>query len=554
MNELAVDQIMPLLSVMQEACQPLYDSVCDGNAAMFRQLYGDMAKGLLSIIQLAQNVDRQDTGAGRLFAGCRSCLDSLAHINTYRLSNPEMCLQKIEFELLPLLQEVYLQFYFFGYLAVHKDQVEEYYQNKYIQLCANSYIDEAIERGYYKYDVSLVVLGYNKLEYTRQCVESLLENLPQHLRYELIFINHGSTDGTREYFASKSPDKQLDISVNGGGIGAVHRITEGEFTINISNDVVWGHNAIENLVTCIRSDPQIAWAVPTTPNISNLQTIPFTYRTPNEFREFARANNHSNPFRWEQRVRLCDPISIIRNSIYVSSLGPCIIGHTLSRDSYSFPDDRFSLLLRRRGYKMMLVKDAYCHHFGGITLKGEVQAQGEQDYYLNGRKEFFSVYEVDPWGTGFCFAIPFLKRVVGRETGHVDILGINCGLGSNSLKIKEQLKEYCHNLDVLLCNITDERRFLADLRGVSDTVQMITNFNSVEMFLKGRHYQYIVWEDTFLEEADTTSLVKVIQNSLSPGGILFAKKNHQLDQWIETSASWSELGDQWFVYRSNDIQ
>lgn len=548
MEETVIYQVLDILATMQEACQGLYDSAQQGDDTLFSRLYQDMREGLARFVQIAEN-DRKgkDLVAQKLSACGRSCLASLIQIYSYYGHRRDLCLHKIEFELLPLLQEAYLQLYFYGYLFGHPERLREYEAGKIYALCGNPYIDEAIQRGAYRYDLSIIVLAYNKLEYTQQCVESLLQNLPRDLRYELIFVDHGSSDGTREYFASKAPDKQLDIAVNGGGAGAVCRIVEGEFTLLVSNDVVVGPNAIEDLYACISSDPRIAWAVATTPNIANLQTIPASYHSLEEFNSFARRNNVRDPFRWEQRVRLCNPIDIKRSAVWYSSSGLCLNGRFHSVRANSFPDDRVSLLLRRNGYRMMLAKDAYCHHFGSVTLKREVQQQGGQDYYLEGRREFYRAYGVDPWGTGFCFARPFLERVVENESGHVDVLGINCGLGSGPLKIKEQLKEYCHNTDVTVCNITDTPQFLADLEGVSDTVRRVSDLTQAEAFLSQRRFRYIVWEDPFLTGEDPARLVSLVMRALTPGGRLFAKKGAQIVGTVQGQMTWRELGDEWSV-------
>lgn len=544
-------QILETIQTMQEMCPHLYHSLEADNQTLFSRLYQDMRQGLASLIRISTD-HKGNHGVQKLEDGGKSCLASLIQIYSDYHKQKARCLQKIEFELLPLLQELYLQFYYFGYLLFHPEKMEKYRQQDIRELCGNGYIDEAIQRGHYKYDLSIAVLAYNKLEYTRQCVESLLRNLPKNLRYELIFVNHGSTDGTKEYFSSKSPDKQLDIAVNGGGAASLFRIVEGEFTLAVSNDVIIGPNAIENLLACIRSDSKIAWAVPTTPNTSNLQTIPASYQTMEEFQLFARQNNHRDPFRWEQRIRLCNPIDIRRNSVFYASSGLCLNGRFHASKSNSFPDDTVSLFLRRNGYKMMLAKDAYCHHFGSVTLKGEVQQKGEQAFYLNGRKEFFRAYGVDPWGTGFCFAIPFLQKRIGSESGHIDVLGINCGLGSNSLKIKEQLKDYCHNTDVTLYNITDLRQFTSDLIGISDHVQLISNEAHFSSFLNGRTFRYIVWEDVFLPSLDTKKLILGVIKALLPGGKLFFTRNRQLDMCSELVHASSELGDGWFVYSNKD--
>src|SRR5207249_8450710 len=49
---------------------------------------------------------------------------------------------------------------------------------------------------------SLIILCCNELDYTRQCLESVL----QHTRppYELVLVDNGSTDGTAEYLAEVS--------------------------------------------------------------------------------------------------------------------------------------------------------------------------------------------------------------------------------------------------------------------------------------------------------------------------------------------------------------
>lgn len=295
----------------------------------------------------------------------------------------------------------------------------------------------------------------------------------------------------------------------------------------------------------------IAWVVPATPNVSNYQTIPSKYSNSEELLQFASKNNHSDHTRWEQRVRLCNPIEIRRSSVFFSTggLGLDSCYHTVHPIySRSFPDDRTSLLLRRNGYKLMLAKDAYCHHFGSVTLKDEVKQQNEQKYYLEGRREFYNAFGVDPWGTGFCYDAVFLNRVVGEEHGHVEVLGVNCGLGSNSLKIKEQIKEYCHNLDTCLSNITDDSSFILDLKGISDTAQTVTTIKELKAFLNGQAYQYIVWETPFLLKYKFKTVLEVCMGALTPGGKLIIKLTEQSrEAIIRNFPDREELGNDWVI-------
>lgn len=556
MDDQQTFQILELLHTMQEACLELYDNASKDQCSAFRQLCQDMRAGLTETLNTINS--KPDTvGAQKLRPACESILDSLHRIENHFALNREYCLRKIEFELLPLLQQAYLTYYFFRYLLDHPEHLPEYHARERNILCCNTYIDDAIAAGEYKYELSIVVIGYNKLAYTKRCVESLLANLPANVRYEIILVNHGSSDGTKEYFESVHPHKQLDIAVNGGGSGALYRIVEGEFTLTISNDVIVTPHAIENLLACIRSDKKIAWAVPTTPNVSNLQTIPAEYTNEEELFEFARRNNRQDSFRWEQRVRLCNPIHIYRNDVFCASTGLGIVGYfhtTHPVYSDSFPDDKISLLLRRNGYKIMLVKDAYCHHFGSVTLKDEIKQQNEQKYYLDGRREFYRAFQVDPWGTGFCYDAVFMNRVVDDRPGHTEILGINCGLGSNPLRIKEQLKEYCHNLDVHLSNIASDARFLADLAGVSDAVQAVSRLKGLKQYLANKKFDYIIWEDVFLPEINGKVILRLLRETLTEQGKLFVKKTEMLSRFISAQLGWDELGNGWFCLKNSSVE
>lgn len=553
MDEQVVIQILELLETMQTACQELYTGAEQEDAAGFDQLCGDLTLGLRSILETVETVET--SGAKKLRPACQSILDSARRVKALFRSDRGLCLRKIEFELLPLLQEAYASYYLFQYIADHPEHLPEYQAHEQARLYRNEYIDEALERGAFKYELSIYVLGYNKLDYTKMCVESLLANLPADLNYELILINHGSSDGTKEYFESIHPDKQLDIAVNGGGADAVYRILEGEFTLMISNDVVLTPHAIENMLACIRSDPMIAAIVPTTPNISNLQTIPAGYSSLEELKDFALKNNRLDPFRWEQRVRLCNPIQMMRTRFFCSSKDFCVNGmiHTVHPVyATSFPDDRISLLWRRHGYKLILEKDAYCHHFGSVTLKNEIQQYNEQKYYTEGRVEFQKAYGVDPWGTGFCFDPVFMNRIVGDEQGHVEVLGINCGLGSSALKIKEQIKEYCRNADCRLTFFTDDAAYLADLQGIGDCAEEISSIKDLKQVLFRQTFSYIVWEVPFLARYKFEELVNLFYGNLAPDGKLLLKLSEQNQNFIQRNAvSANELGNGWFLFPKN---
>jgi len=480
-------------------------------------------------------------------ASLKSVADSLRHITLLARARSHNTLRKIEFELIPLLKESYQEYYFFNYVFPDKALMKEYYQREMAELGGNPYIDEAAGTGVYKYDLSVLVLAFNKLEYTRTCLENLLRHIPQDLNYELILVNHGSNDGTREFFEGIAPTKQLDIMVNGGGLGAFTRIVEGKYLLSVSNDVIVTENAIRNLVHCMDSDDKIAWVVPTTPNVSNLQTIPAEYKSLDEMRVFASENNRqSDPFRWEQRTRLCNPMCLRRSSVSFASSGLNWYYHYYTDMQGGFNDDREALLYRRNGYKMMLAKDSYCYHFGSVTLKDQVAKQ--ENFYDKGRKVFCDAFGIDPWGTGVCWSLDMMSILKCTDEGHVDILGLNCGMGSNPLKIKESIRENARNPDIKLYSVTDDERYVDDLRGVSDVFAFEPDYRNFHRMFPDIRFAYVVFEDGLDSYPEPLLILKELEKRLTAGGrLVFRTGDREVGKTILKNYPSASVAGEWHV-------
>jgi len=94
-------------------------------------------------------------------------------------------------------------------------------------------------------------------------------------------------------------------------------------------------------------------------------------------------------------------------------------------------------------------------------------------------------------------------------------LGINCGLGSNSLKVKEILREKGAE-HVTLYNATQEVRFLEDLKGVSDKAFSCNELSDIVANTGVKKYNYVVVEGKLLN-----SYGKTVQQMLKEAGILY---------------------------------
>jgi len=90
--------------------------------------------------------------------------------------------------------------------------------------------------------VSFVVALFNCLPLTRAMVASLRATIPARLDFEIILVDDGSTDGTREWLATlKAPFRVLLNDRNGGYAAANNRgaaAAGGEILVFLNNDLV----------------------------------------------------------------------------------------------------------------------------------------------------------------------------------------------------------------------------------------------------------------------------------------------------------------------------
>jgi|GEM_PF-6898629 len=243
-----------LISSTQSATIELHKACNINESKTFETLANDIYMVYQTITPLIKNSSNIKT----LSLTCESIIDSLKRIIALFLSDRIRCANKIEYELPPLIEIIYMNFCFYEIASKDEKLLKQYLEQDRFILGSNSYTDHSEETGDYKYELSICILAFNKLDYTKLYVESLLKHIPKGLSYELIFINHGSTDDTKSYFESIAPDKQLDTLKNGGGFEAIMKIVEGRYILSISNDVLVTENSIENMLACISSDPFIA--------------------------------------------------------------------------------------------------------------------------------------------------------------------------------------------------------------------------------------------------------------------------------------------------------
>lgn len=553
MNLETACRVLDVLETMQDAVKQMKQSYILGSLSEFHMLAADMKSGLSALIDLADR-DEERGSVARLRDGCSCALLSLEDLMALASRKPEEVPWKLECELLAFVEGIYLKLFYDKILQedpARKDELRE----RIARTNAYYKIFQPEEEREYTCDLSIFMPAYNHLDYSKLCVTSILNNLPEGVTCELVLLNNGCSDGTREYFESIPGAHVINMSINRIFPLTGMRALGGKYSLFVSNDIIIGKNAISNMYRAISEHKDYGWIVPATSAVSNLQILPVQYQSVEEFHAFAARNNHYDENRHEMRVRLCNPVTMIPTDLYNQLQLDLYEEMYCIQNISAFPDDKISLWMRRHGYKSILEKDAYCHHFGSVTHRDDYDSEKKwNEFYAQGRREFLRNFGVDPWGTGFCYDKIFMDRVVDEESGHVEVLGINCGLGSNSLKVKEQLREYGCGAEPFLMNITDDSHFLADLRGISDSAEAVASMKDFKSALHQHRFRYIVWETPFLKKHKFRKLLDICLQHLDAEGKFIIKQTEQFGKSVESCFPVRRgLSDGWILIRRADM-
>ncbi|MVB10031.1 Glycosyl transferase family 2 [Caprobacter fermentans] len=333
--------------------------------------------------------------------------------------------------------------------------------------------------------VSVVLLAYNHLDYTKLCVENLYRYTTD-VDYELITVNNGSSDGTEEFFNSLPNEKKVSFPKNVGvdrAINSGFRLAEGKYTMNLSNDIVPTSRWLKNLVACMESDPKIGMAVPVCNYSSNRQQITLPYRSMEEMQNVADQYNHSNSRFWEDRLRLVTYTCLFRTDT-IQKIG----GFDEDFNPGSYDDDAISFRIRRLGYRLVLAADTYVHHFGSVTFNNEYF---EDNLAVRNRSLFHQKFGVDSW-----VASEIDDTLVAladcRKTDPVRILGIGSSCGASLLQIKNKYRRW-GNSEVRLFYLTTAQETLADLATICEPC-VFGSPDDVGRFFSGGGFDLIVVE------------------------------------------------------------
>jgi|WetSurMetagenome_2_1015567.scaffolds.fasta_scaffold00190_21 O-antigen biosynthesis protein len=218
---------------------------------------------------------------------------------------------------------------------------------------------------------SIVILTFNELKYTRECVESIRKRTPE--PHEVIFVDNASTDGTVKWLKKmirENPNyKLIENTKNLGfakGCNQGIEASTGEYALLLNNDVVVTDNWLSGMLECLNSAPDTGIVGPMTNNISGTQKVPDAdYRTMDRMHDYAKSFRERYRHRRILLRRIVGFCMLFRRQL-VDKIG--LMDETFGTGN--FEDDDYCLRATLAGCRNLIAADVFIHHYGSRSFIG----------------------------------------------------------------------------------------------------------------------------------------------------------------------------------------
>jgi GT2 family glycosyltransferase len=229
--------------------------------------------------------------------------------------------------------------------------------------------------------VSIIILAYNNLNLTRQCLDSIFAHTSQAKSpFEVIVVDNASSDGTKEYLQELEKAGMIRAIYNAdnrgfpAGNNQAAEIAQGEYLCLLNNDTIVTQGFLEKMLRCMKSDSKVAIVGPycNAGSGNNASPVPCTYKGNEDLQKFAE--KFSQPDKYVNfLVFFC---ALIRRDVW-----DAIGGLDEDMKSGCYEDNEFCWFVIEKGYKMKVAGNAFVHHWIGSSFGYNSQDKKKQDEY-----------------------------------------------------------------------------------------------------------------------------------------------------------------------------
>lgn len=245
-----------------------------------------------------------------------------------------------------------------------------------------------------RHDVTVIVVTFNALPWLEQCLDSVAA-------YDLVVVDHGSTDDTLNVVRARRPDARIIEQENkgmGGGNNAGMRVASGRYFFLLNSDAWLLGDGLERLVAHADAHPDAAVVGPRLRNQDgtlqrSVRGEPTLWRLATEYL-FIR--------KLAPRTRLLNPLYVggFEHDEEIEAdwlYGPALLVRRAAVDAVGMFDEAFFMFseevdwmtrFRRAGWKVLFFPGAEVVHVGGAAHGGSLYVEN-----LRGHLRFFAKHD-----------------------------------------------------------------------------------------------------------------------------------------------------------------
>lgn len=380
-------------------------------------------------------------------------------------------------------------------------------------------LETLLNEGVYVPKVAIVILSYNLLEMTRDCIDSIRETTPASAR-EIIVVDNASVDGSVEWLLDQKDIKLLCNDENKGFPAACNQgIKMAEMDSDIfllNNDTVMTNNALFWLRMGLYGK-KVGSTGCVSNYVSNLQAVVENGKSRQFYLDFARKNNVPSENPYLPKVYLVGFALLMKRTV-LNEIG--LLDERFSPGNYE--DNDICLRISLAGYSNVLCKNSFIIHWGSQSFGKEpkkycnLMELNEKKFFA--KWSFIGLSYADYWGMRLDW-LSIYEQYCATPANNALVVGTGCGAFLSGLKEKYP--------GTKLCGLEQNHFFVQIASGIADIIHADLDTwqgdDLVERF-----------DVIFLTEApermkDIRKILKELTKTLKKGGhlvVTFLNKNH----------------------------
>lgn len=357
---------------------------------------------------------------------------------------------------------------------------------------------------------SIVILSYNTLEYTRQCIQSIRDNCARE-SYELVVVDNASDDGSAQWLSEQTDIVFVGSETNDGfprgcniGVGAASSANDILF---LNSDTVLVENSLFYLRLALYSEETVGAAGSITSMAGNWQMIEEHFDTLEGYLEYGRNNNIPEKNAVEKRVKLSGFAMLVkRDALNLTGL----FDERFSPGNYE--DDDLSIRLMQAGYFSVVCHNSFIFHYGSISFGKE------KEKYVGiverNRDKFKDKWGFETQYYSHCRNYIFELMKETDSNAPLQILDVGCGLGATMMGIQFRYPEarvYGVELNGEVARLAD--KILDVMRG---------DIENVELPYADGQFDYIIFSDVLEHLRNPETVLGKMRKYLKSSGLMLA--------------------------------